>query len=99
MIVALAGSLIFAYPASTQAQLLLDQFMGGSAGAGTELGSAAHAPLDTNTIVQRLQQQGYSNINLASTNPQQFTAISPIGTAVVLTVEPMTGQVITVTPQ
>ena len=96
---ALAVSLIVIRSGDAQAQLLLDQFMSSSTGAKTETGSLGHGALSSDAIMQRIQQQGYSDIKVSPTNPQQYTATSPAGTPVLLSIEPATGQVIGVAPQ
>ena len=92
-------ALMIAIPESASAQLLLDQALGGAVGGGNELGLAARGPVDAATILQSLKQQGYSNINVSPTNSQQYTALNPLGMAVLLTVEPVTGKILSVTPQ
>ena len=86
-------------PNCAKAQFLLDQFMSESAGAKNETQALNHKSPSTDEIIGSLQKQGYSDITVSTNNPQQFVATSPIGMHVLLTVEPMTGKIISVTPQ
>jgi len=98
-VMALALLIVVTKSNNVSAQLLLDQTLSNSVGMGTELGSAAQGPLSADAVSRRLQQQGYSNVSVSPTNPQRYTAISPAGIPVILTVEPRTGQVLLASPQ
>lgn len=87
-----------AWVAPAQAQFLLDQAISGAVGAGTELGSATTAP-DQATIISDLEKQGYAYIAPVPDKPSQFTAQSPGGIPVILTIEPRTGRIINAMPR
>jgi hypothetical protein len=84
------------------AQTLLDTTVGGMAvGGATELGSVKQAA-PPGVIIGNLQRQGYTNIDnltpAASGGPMHATATAPGGTRVKLTIDPLTGQLVGVTP-
>lgn len=80
------------------AQELLGQSMLAVGVAGSAAG-AAMGVVSSVTIMQRLKTQGYDNINVVPSNPNQFTATYPGVGNVLLTVDPHTGQIISATPQ
>ncbi len=86
---------------NASAQGLIDSTMGLAVGADSELGSVKAAP--PSGIIGGLQSQGFTNISgLAPTpmgTPMHATAISPAGIPVTLTIDPVTGQVLSATPQ
>lgn len=99
LIAAMVFVFMAAFTDKASAQFLLDQALSSSVGGGNELGGVAHSPADADTILQNIKQQGYSNIAVSPTNPQQYTATNPIGMSVLLTIEPITGKILSVTPQ
>ena len=91
--------ILLSHVEKADAQLMLDQALGSSVGGATELGAVARPSVDQETVVKRLQQQGYTNIVVSPSNPHQFTANSPDGFPLLLTVEARTGQILSAQPQ
>jgi hypothetical protein len=100
-IVALLTSLMIGH--SAHAQLMIDQAMGSAIGGATELGSIPKTAMSPDSILYNLQKQGYTNISVITPTtigtPTQVTATSPAGIPVNLTIDPVTGKVLSALPQ
>jgi hypothetical protein len=94
--------LMLPYPGRVSAQFLSEQAVVGATGAasvGAVYGAAkaVNKPADPN--VQLLQNQGYISVVADPSSPSQYRAFDPRQGPVLLTIDPSTGQVISVTPQ
>ncbi len=86
------------FSGAAQAQLA-DEASALALGANLELGSVARAPASPDAIKANLQTQGYSNITVSPNDPSQYTAVAPGGIPVLLSVDKVTGKVISAVPQ
>lgn len=83
---------------AAQAQFMTDQLVGNTIGAKAHLNALTQST-DAATIVTRLRQQGYTDVQINPSNPREATAMSPAGFRVKLLIDRTTGQIISAVPQ
>lgn len=98
MIAVMILGLILACFGNAQAQLMLEQGAVDAMSARMSMQSLARNVPST-TVIERLKLQGYKEIAEVPHAANTFTAISPVGLPVNLTIEPHTGQVVSMTPR
>lgn len=87
---------------SGKAQGLADMAVGAAVGAGTVGGVSVSPLVDASSIEANLKRQGYTNFTIPTpkpNSPYQFTATSPDGTPVTMSVDTLTGGILSVMPQ
>jgi hypothetical protein len=88
------------YPVKVVAQTLTEQGLVGTVSVGAAYETAKSLKPSGNEAVETfLQKQGYMNIAAVPSAPSQYTAFDPNQGPVLLTVDPTTGQVISVVPK
>jgi len=89
------------YSGGAVAQSLVEQGMAGAVGAGALYGATQtfNPSGEDKEILIGLQQQGYSNIVAVPSVPSQYTAFHPSAGPVLVTLDPSTGQILSVSPR
>ncbi len=92
---------LLAFPfGHAHAQSLMESSVAGSIGMGALYGATKTFNSESDDVVTaNLQRQGYTNISPVPSSPSQYSAFVPNLGPVLVTVEPKTGQVLSVMPK
>ena len=97
-----SGLILTFLATNAHAQGLVDTAVGAAVGSASEFGVLSAPPIPTSVITNNLKQQGYTNFTVPAFQPgmpYEFTATSPAGTPVAISVDPRTGGIISAVPQ
>lgn len=96
----LAAATLALSAAPAQAQLLMDQTLNATIGAGAQLNAAGRGSAQPpQMVIERLKRQGYTNIRMSAGSAREAMADTPAGFPVKLQFDPTTGQILSAVPQ